>query len=296
VPPAGDRALVARKQFLAELAFAQARDALAPAGIEPIVLKGAHLGHTFYSDPREREYCDLDLLVRKEHFEEAARLLAGAGFRPPVLEGRRALTLRSFYCWPFDAPNGTVIELHRELAGHGRYPVESAALFDRAVPFRFGAEPARGLGLEDLLLHLSIHLAKSYFRNIEEKHIRDLDTILRKAAPDWDAFVARARVAGCAAGAYWGLRAAQAQYGTPLPPGVLASLRPGRLRRMWLWGFLNPAKTPCYRWGHHPTWLVQALVALPLVDPVRRWPEILTRYLRLRGGEIALALSGRSPG
>jgi len=72
-----------RRNHLLVDGLALALDALAAAGIEPLLLKGADMLATgLYPEPGCRFVGDLDLLFREDQLEEASRTLAGAGFLP----------------------------------------------------------------------------------------------------------------------------------------------------------------------------------------------------------------------
>ena len=152
---------LAGAQLLAEAAYQQVSCALDSCGVDHLLLKGPHLGWTVYSDPAERPYGDLDVLVRAEQFDDAVTALTAGGFAPEgALEGRSA-TWAAGYNKKHVSPHGWLVELHRELAPHGQYFIDYAGLFSRAEAFRFGPLPARGLATEDLLLHLVVHAGKT---------------------------------------------------------------------------------------------------------------------------------------
>ena len=90
--------------------------------IPALVLKGAYLGTFVYGNPALRPMCDVDLLVREEHFEQARRLLERLGFEiyaEPLEEDYRILQpalahMRSgiFPC---------AVDLHRALSSMDYY-------------------------------------------------------------------------------------------------------------------------------------------------------------------------------
>jgi hypothetical protein len=54
---------------------------------------------------------------------------------------------------------------------------------------------ARGLALEDLLLHLVVHAAKGYFRDIAPKHVQDVALLAALHTVFWATFLTRDGVA-----------------------------------------------------------------------------------------------------
>jgi hypothetical protein len=147
----------------AEVTFKKVRDLLAEKNIEVILLKGPHLGHTVYDLPQERLYGDLDVLVKPGDFKKAAVVLQENGFKPIAFDSFTPEIQRDFKHWEFISPWGILVELHRWLSGHDRYPLDSDGFFARAEMFRFGETEALGLGTEDLLLHLCLHMGASFF-------------------------------------------------------------------------------------------------------------------------------------
>lgn len=284
-PPAPDAAHtreVAQFQLRVEATLALVLRVLQAEDIGVLTLKGAHLGQVYYDDPGEREYVDLDLLVRPAQFVPAVGALERAGFtRLPATEGRSA-TEQGYYCYTLVSPYAVPVEVHRAFAAHGRYPIDVEALFGRAVPFRVGGVETRGLDPEDLLCHLCIHAAKSDFFFMARKHVRDVERVVRQGTVDWEVVVGRVKRSGSAAGAFYLLTAACRQHGAVIPATVLESLRPIGVRRWWLDRHLDPSAFPIYRFGQHRTAQVQWRLTFPLIDSPWRWPGVAWRYARVR--------------
>lgn len=76
------------------------------------------------------------------------------------------------------------IELHHDFSPRHRYPVDIDQLFADAVEFRIGRVTARGLRPEHLLLHLVIHIVKSYFI-VEHKHFLDIALLTKAVTLNW---------------------------------------------------------------------------------------------------------------
>jgi len=167
-----------------------------------IVLKGPHLGNTIYNDPIERLSCDLDLLVKPKHFDSIISILLSNKYELLFSDSKRLATERAFYCWTLISPQGVSVEIHRDLAGYGRYPINVEGLFERAEPFKINNVEFLGLGPEDLLLHLCLHMIKGYFRYNEKKHIEDIALLTRKRTVNWDTFRKRVKESRCSNGTY----------------------------------------------------------------------------------------------
>ncbi len=134
------------------------------------------------------------------------------------------------------------------------------------MPFRFGQVAALGLAPEDLLLHLVIRAAKSQFRTLEPKHVRDVTLLVARQPIQWETFLMRAREAGCRTAAWVLLSAAVEIHDAQVPDVVLRRLRPSRVLRWWLGRWLTMERFPLFRWPWLPRWLGRLMVAPAIVD------------------------------
>jgi len=274
------------QQMLAEVTFQKVQKILAEKDIRVLLLKGPHLGHTVYDSPRDRFYGDLDILVRPVDFEKAAAVLLENGFKPFAYDTFPPETQRDFKHWEFSSPWGILVELHRWLSGHDRYPLDSAGLFARAEKFVFGETPAMGLGVEDLLLHLCLHMGSSFFFVIEPKHILDIALLTRERQLNWDIFVERCSQFRLPTIAYYALLAAKEQQHAEIPEMVFARLRQGWLRRRWLNRYLRPGTFPIYRFPEQRLTQIKIRLLLPLIDRFSDWPRYLLRLGRVYGKSL----------
>lgn len=253
-------------QLVAEATYQVIARAFDARGIEHLVLKGPHLGALVYDEAWQRDYGDLDLLIREGQFEEALSALLSSGFTPRWPMAGREATIAAAYDRGVVSPHGWLVELHRAYTAYDLYQVDYDALFSRAVPFRFGRVEALGLGREDLLLHLIIHAAKSHFRNIESKHVRDAALLVMRCPVAWELFVACAAGAGCRTASWVLLSAAVTIHGAPVPDQVLHRLRPSLPRRWWLGLWLTGEQFPLFRRQGLPRWWGRLVVAPAIVD------------------------------
>lgn len=224
---------------------------LAAAAVPCLLLKGAALGRLVYASPAERPVSDLDLLVPREGFPAAARVLAGLGFRlhGPGPQGRLG---RRFYRYRAELPavgtrpenRGLLVELHWSLAELPYYMdrIDMAEVWEAARPLP-AAENGRRTAVQDispgqaqasefaahvpdpavLLLHACAHLVLHHSRDLRLIWLVDLDRLAR-AGVDWDRVIALAGRWGLAYAAMACLAATQRWLGTPLPPPVVDAL------------------------------------------------------------------------
>jgi hypothetical protein len=270
---------ISAMQLRAEMTFKNVRDLLAAEKIDVILLKGPHLGATVYDSPRERLYADLDVLVRPKDFDDAATRLLENGFTPFAFDRHDPEVQRDFKHWEYRSPSGVLVELHRWLSGHDRYPVDVDGLFARSVDFKFGETRARGLAPEDLLLHLCLHMGTSYFHAIETKHVTDIALLTKKRELDWDVFCKRAKKGGARVIVYYALMAARLQDGAVVADDIFNNLRPGFIRRRCIEKFIDPASFPVYRSKDDHIKIVKRNLLLPLMDRPGQWAGLAGRIL-----------------
>lgn len=271
------RLAVAAHQLRCEAAFRKVKGIFSQLGIEIIVLKGPHLGNTIYENPWQRLYGDLDLLVKPRDFQPAAAALEKNSFKPLAFAGFNKRVQDDFKHWEYQSPQGIVVELHRWLSGHDRYPIAVDGLFARAESFTFGETAALGLGTEDLLLHLCLHMGTSYFQVIERKHIQDIALLIGKREVDWPMFMKRVGKAGAGTIAYYALSSAQLQRSAKIPDRVVKKLRPGFFRRWWIEKFIDASHFPVYRFPSQPIKMAKRKLIFPFMDRPSQWIRFVAR-------------------
>lgn len=271
--------IISAMQLRAEMTFKKVQELLGQKNIPVILLKGPHLGATVYDSPKERLYGDLDILVRPKDFHQAAAALEENGFQPLAFSEFSAEIQDDFKHWEYRSPQDVIVELHRWLSGHDRFPIDDEGLFARAESFTFGETPALGLGTEDLLLHLCLHMGTSYFKVIERKHILDISLLVKKRAIDWNQFLLRAKQAGCKAIAYYCLQAARLQHGAAIPDEVFSTLRPSFIRRHWLEKYIAVGTYPIYRFPEHSIEKIKRNMLFSLLDKPSQWLRFVGRMM-----------------
>lgn len=138
--------------------------AFSGAGIDVLVIKGAHLAYSIYGAPALRPRNDTDLLVRLAHVGKARRTLDALGYRhQPAITGAAVQGQEIF---EHDHLPGSVLDVHWRLAS----PIVAATLFDfdalwtRAEPIAALGSGARGPALRDALAIAAVHLVAHHPR------------------------------------------------------------------------------------------------------------------------------------
>ena len=140
-------------------ALQQIARAAAQAGVLILVLKGGHALLDLYSSPVERVMADLDIMVSLEALDAFEELLQQLGYRADWLDRQWQLSQHHHVVF---RRQKIVVEVHWRLAGGVQIAQES--LWERAVPLAGGLQWAEGtcfgLGLEDRLLFMCLHIAQ----------------------------------------------------------------------------------------------------------------------------------------
>lgn len=205
-------------------------DALAAAGVDAVLLKGAAVAHTAYASFVERPMRDIDLLVAPEQVDAAQEILRAAGWSrshhgPPAeaYDGHHHLP-------PFADAGGTGarLELHTDLFFEGH-------------PFRFSPSVVRARAQrqpagEHVLLvpsplhqlfHACLHFVYGHLMTFAAwRTFRDVAALGGSGLIDWKDFVDLARESGGATSCYWTFKLAQSTADVSVPPRVLDDLRP----------------------------------------------------------------------
>jgi hypothetical protein len=209
-------------------AIAAVLEALASAGVDALLMKGAGLAHTVYAAPYLRARVDTDLLVEPEALEEAERVLAAAGWCRPV-ERETELTAAQRHYTRSGMPGPAAhIDLHWRIANPVLFAaaVSFAELRSRAMPVPGLGPHARTLGLSDALLLACIHRVAHHHDEVQLAWLWDIHLLIQRASrDDHEAFV---RIAGrermCAV-CLRGVELTDEYFGTPGAPALAQALR-----------------------------------------------------------------------
>ena len=141
----------------------------AQEGIVALPYKGPLLSLQLYGDAALRESTDLDIVVPREHFAAARRILVANGF--PSRHGHSESRERLLFGWLGHAPFGTsdhFIELHWRFAP-AQFPfaltVRDATA--RATPIVVGGTPLPMMDERDLIVLLAMHGTRHFFERLE---------------------------------------------------------------------------------------------------------------------------------
>lgn len=228
------RALAGRERAELDTIAEQERrvcSALSERGLNFLVLKGAACARVLYPSPSSRPRTDLDLWIDSGELDLARRALAAIGLEraevdwDPDIYGAEAWIDPNHDSWSVD--------LHWALLDHPAlrrlFRFDDFWARSRTIPELAGRIPA----VADLLLHAVLHYYGGGHRGkvLPAIWILDVDLAWRALAPAEQLAAAdRFRAHGVAGLLGAALARAQTCFGTPLPPGLLASLQATGLR------------------------------------------------------------------
>jgi hypothetical protein len=208
-----------------------ALDALAQAGVVPVVLKGYGLAKRLFPEqPLSRPAADVDVLVRPEALPAAEVALASLGLRLKTIAGVEDV-FEEHHHRPWSGPAG-LVELHfRLFSGFGGGVFDDARVWARTTAGELDGREVRWLSPEDEFVYLATHVANHGFLRIS--WLVDLAHYLTFAPNlDWEVMGARARAAGFEVPLTTALEVLERLLGVELGEAARAAFpRRGRLRR-----------------------------------------------------------------
>jgi len=259
-----DSALLAQAKQARDLRYelGRLREALTPAGLSPILLKGAAYIIGDIPAGQGRIISDIDLLVPRESIPKAESALAAVGWVAAKLDDYDEEYYRR---WMHEIPpmvhagRGSVIDLHHTILPPTAAPrVNAGRLFEALQPTPMDGVFA--LSPCDQIIHSATHLFHESEFHHALRDLWDLHQLLCALAAThgdgadtagdtphggeanrdvWTALQARAVELDLAAPCYLALRYAARVFKTPVPAHTLSGLRfaPGRVRGL-LWDSL----------------------------------------------------------
>lgn len=178
---------------------AQLLQALSEQGIPAIALKGIYLVEHIYEDISLRVMSDVDIMVKKEHVARAIAAMQKLGYQTSTYFDTQDSNRDVKHVPPMSKPGAAYLEVHYALLEEDRpFSIDIPGLWQRAVPAKIGGVEALALSVEDLLLHLCIHMTYQHRFNMGLRGLVDVLEVLRhyEGQVDWDVLHQRAEAWG----------------------------------------------------------------------------------------------------
>jgi hypothetical protein len=213
----------AARNFQLIHALSEVLPALRKCDIELCVMKGPAVALLAYEQITNRQFTDLDLLIRYEDLSQAEVALAQLGFRRAGPTAGRFQGEKDIQ-FIRDSDN-VLLELHWALnAPARRFPLEMTGIWNRRQTVCFQDQAIPTLGLEDTLISLCIHASVHGWSSL--KWIFDIARLLRYKAAliDWQSLLDRCRTIGCERIVAVNLRLAFVLFGIKPPDAVATEI------------------------------------------------------------------------
>ncbi len=169
------------------------------AAVPVATFKGVTLAQSLYGDICLREFCDLDLLVKREDVSRTEAILKSCGYAASFQDPEyRHVFLSHHRQYLFrHQQTGLYVDLHWELPSKGmRFPLRSAEVWQHLELLSLEGRAVPVLCRQDLALYLAAHGAKEGWRSLG--WLCDYALLLRKNPDlDWTVLLKRAEQAHC---------------------------------------------------------------------------------------------------
>lgn len=204
--------------------------ALESAGVRAAGLKGVYLADHVYENIGARSMNDIDILVKKPDLAASLRVMQNLGLRLSTYFELDDPNTDTKHIPPMQKPGSPPVELHWSLLEeHEPFTTDADGLWERTVPARIANVDALALGVEDLVLHLCLHLTYQHYLNLGLRGLLDIALVIHKfrAEIDWQLLADIAKTWGAGRVTALTLQLVETQLNVPIPAEVYQSLLPG---------------------------------------------------------------------
>lgn len=202
---------------------------LQKAGIPAVGLKGIYLLENVYPNIGSRSMNDIDLLVRKQDLPKCLEVMRKLGYQTVTYFSLADENIDTKHVPPMKKGSGPLVELHWTLLEEDEpFTIDAEALWQRAVPATIANVDAFALGVEDLILHLCMHLTYLHYLNLGLRGLLDIALVIHKfrLEIDWQKLVWIARSWGAERVSALTLKLVETQLNIAIPAEVIPALIP----------------------------------------------------------------------
>ena len=231
-----------RNQLLFHAA-ARTMRAMTDAGIPVILLKGAALAGSFYTDAGLRPMNDFDFMVRLADAPRAFDVMKRCGWISAEPASLEQLVWCS-YAGKWVNGSGQQIDLHWHLMPEGRQAGADDDVWTRAAKIEIGGQIFQTMNATDLLWHVCAHGGIGD-EIAPIRWVADAWTLLQKnSAPDWEHLVAAVQHRGLTLPIGRALNYLREEFGAPVPLPVLQVLAATRVTWTERWAHRIKSRPP----------------------------------------------------
>lgn len=214
---------------LALSTLADAAALLTARGCEPVVVKGAALATTVFSEPGTRPMADVDLLIGADRFAEARQTFLEAGWhRIDPVDGP------FFHALAVMDDRGRAVDVHKWVVFPRFSPIPERSWLARSVPHHVGRQALRRLASSDELVLATLHGLLTNSASASRwplDVVRLTQTAARADSDFWDQVVTSAQEIHAGPVVHDALAMCRAELGADVPVEVLSALAAGPIDR-----------------------------------------------------------------
>lgn len=192
-------------------------------------LKGIYLLENVYGDIGARLMNDIDILIKKKDLAKCVRVLEKLGYSSTAYFNPDDENTDTKHVPPMQKSGGAMVEVHWTLLEEDEpFTIDADALWERTFPATIANVDAFSLGIEDLILHLCLHLTYQHYLQIGLRALLDIAMVIHKfqSQIDWNKLIAIAKLWGAERVTALTLKLVETQLNVPIPAEVSSSLLP----------------------------------------------------------------------
>lgn len=205
-------------------------DKLCEDDIEIAGLKGIYLLEHVYGNIGVRSMADIDILVKKENLARSYELMQELGYKPSTYFSLDDQNIDIKHLPPLRKDlNSPVVELHWTILEEDEpFTIDPEAIWERVKPVKVANSEVFTLGLEDLILHLCIHLTYQHYLNLGLRGLMDVAMVIYRFQNeiDWQKLVAISHSWGSHKVTALTLKLVETQLNIHIPEEVYPNLLP----------------------------------------------------------------------
>jgi len=203
--------------------------AMRSQNIPVIGLKGIYLVENIYDNIATRPFGDVDILVRKEDITRSVSILQEHDYKMStyfdILDDNQDIK----HVPPMINPDGLPVEIHWTLLEEDEpFTIDPKGFWDRAIPAVIAGEDTITLSLEDLIMHLCLHMGYQHHMSLGLRGLYDIAEVLHhfEGQIDWVLLIEIANQWGSTRVTWLTLTLAQDLLGAVVPKHILKQLEP----------------------------------------------------------------------
>lgn len=200
---------------------------LQEAGVSVVGLKGIYLLGNVFANIGSRSMNDIDILIKKQDLSRCMEVLERLGYTPTAYFSLADANKDTKHVPPMQKKGGVLLEVHWTLLEEDEpFTIDVEAMWERTVPATISDVDVLSLGVEDLILHLCLHLAYQHYLQLGLRGLVDIALVIHKfrSEIDWNRLVEIAKSWGAERVTALTLKLLETQLNVSIPSEVASAL------------------------------------------------------------------------